>query len=218
MLADFAPRVSGLSSTDGGDAPVYSIQPWPDHPARFGLYRDDEPLAVDDDPARVIYRLVRQVSAESLSAAHSDYLLLRAGVAATPTGDAVLLVGGPGYRLPLRARRPSGRRFSLPRAGGRRARWRGSRTAPSARRRAAAACGRRERRRRVHAPHRAARRSGPPGPDPGRGLTGAPTAKTLSRLVDLGVGRGSPRGVGYSPHLRRSPSPVSRSRPTATCS
>jgi hypothetical protein len=97
MLADFAPRVADASPNEDADLPVYAIEPWPDlEAAQLALYRDGEALAVHDDAGRVIDRLVRHVSGATLASAPSDYLLVHAGVCASPSGDAVLLSGESG--------------------------------------------------------------------------------------------------------------------------
>jgi hypothetical protein len=97
MLADFAPPVAGAYASGPSPVATYSIEPWPDqYRAQLGLYLDGVPIAINKDPARIIDRLVRHVSSMALAAAPSDLLLVHAGVAATPAGDAVLLTGESG--------------------------------------------------------------------------------------------------------------------------
>ena len=97
MLADFARLVPDNSSKTALDA-VYTLKTGrePGQDMHFELWRDGARLEGNFDPGRVVDHLVRDVSREALSRPQSDYLLVHAGVAATPAGGAVLLTGESG--------------------------------------------------------------------------------------------------------------------------
>ena len=97
LLADFAPPVAGEPSADRS-IPVFELETRvrPGGTPRFALTRDGVQLMVSDDAPRVVDHLVRTVSRLALSDPPPGYLLVHAGVAATPAGNGVLLTGESG--------------------------------------------------------------------------------------------------------------------------
>lgn len=97
LLADFAPVIRDDASGRHVVA-VYSLQTGrqPGQRRHFELLCDGARLAANFDPARVVDQLVRDVSREALAYPQNKLLLIHAGVAATPRGDAVVLTGESG--------------------------------------------------------------------------------------------------------------------------
>jgi hypothetical protein len=96
LLATFASGVDDRDVGEQAQAAVYCIETRRDHTDPvYALMRDGDEVASNPDRYRIIERLIREVSRETVAHSGRDYLLIHAGVAAAPSG-AVLLTGESG--------------------------------------------------------------------------------------------------------------------------